>query len=244
MQTFLYDQEFKRDLRGQSHPFGEIVVLETITQPGMVAADIGGNKGLTTVALAKRVGPSGWVYAFEPVPEYFQALQGNLVRNEVSNVTTYQMALGKEAGEIEFCKDGGGSGIVFHDGCGRISVQCAALDWMVANEELRRPDILSMDCEGSELLALQGAREALESRVAKIFCEIHRGRLEARGQSLSDVVQYLESFEFEVIPVWVDDLGRGATYDDCTHILAVRRDAGPGAGAEMDAIRAALARRI
>ncbi len=42
--------------------------LREQTEPGMVIFDVGANIGFYTLLLAKRVGPTGRVHAFEPDP--------------------------------------------------------------------------------------------------------------------------------------------------------------------------------
>ncbi len=105
--TFIYNQDFKRELRGNAHPFGEVSFLESLAAPGMTALDVGANKGLTTVAMAKKVAPDGLVYAFEAVPEYYRALQANLSRNDIHNVKAYPCALGDRIGRVDYYKVGG-----------------------------------------------------------------------------------------------------------------------------------------
>src|SRR6476469_8550311 len=58
-------------------------LLEAQVQPGMVVADIGANVGLYTYLLARCAGERGLVYAFEPDPALFAALETNCRTNEV-----------------------------------------------------------------------------------------------------------------------------------------------------------------
>jgi len=223
MDTFIYDADYKRDLRERAHPFGEVSFLEALAQPGMTALDIGANKGLTTVAIAKAIAPQGRVYAFEPVPDYYRTLQANLARNQVRNAKAFCAALGHTIGRIDYYKDGGASGIVAHDQSDKISVESTTLDDFVEDEGLGRVDLISMDCEGSELLVFQGGERTLTSCPLSLFCEIHREALKALGQSLRDVVSWLERRVFQVKPVFVDDLDNNVGYERCTHILASRQ---------------------
>ena len=222
MEEFLYDEDFKRELGKDPHPFGEVTFLETIAAPGMTAVDIGANKGLTTVAVAKKVGTSGAVYAFEPVPDYYGVLTENLSRNQVQNVKAFQFALGREKGTVDYYKDGGGSGIVAMEGAEKIRVDVLSLDEFLHEEGIEDIDLFSMDCEGSELLVLQGGEQALLRGQARIFCEIHRGRLESLGQSLDELVHWLEERRFLVRPLLVDDLEKEVGFETCTHIYASR----------------------
>jgi len=241
MDTFIYNEAFKEELKGNPHPFGEVSFLESLAEPGMIAVDVGANKGLSTVAIARKVGPSGHVYAFEPVPEYYRDLQANLSRNGISNAKAYRFALGDRIGRTDYYKDGAGSGIVPQDGAEKLSVEVTTLDAFAQQEGLDTVDLISMDCEGSELRVLKGGERTLASGAVKIFCEVHRGRLEALGQSLDQMVGWLEERHFEVRPILVDDLNKEVGYEGCTHIFAAREADTPRPGGEVELLEKQLA---
>ena len=77
-----------------------------------------------------------------------------------------------------------------------------------------------MDCEGSELLVLKGAEKTLRENKVKIFCEIHHGFLEQLGQSVQDIVKYLQSLDFQVYSVSLNDLSLGKELDKSEYIYA------------------------
>ena len=59
----------------------DLIVTESLwrlTQPGELAVDVGANIGYMSSILAKRVGSSGSVYAFEAHPEIFKELKHNV----------------------------------------------------------------------------------------------------------------------------------------------------------------------
>ncbi|MEL7530917.1 MAG: FkbM family methyltransferase [Bacteroidota bacterium] len=62
--------------------------------------DIGANIGIMTVLMAKR-SPQGKVYAYEPVPENFKALEAICRFMKVDNVELNQLALGPENGSVK-----------------------------------------------------------------------------------------------------------------------------------------------
>jgi len=75
---------------------GQSYALQTLCRQGDVVLDIGANVGGFTVPLAERVGPSGEVHAFEPFRKIYQHLNANVALNGLSNVFTYNNALGTE----------------------------------------------------------------------------------------------------------------------------------------------------
>jgi SAM-dependent methyltransferase len=63
-------------------------------KPGMVVGDVGAGTGYMTLRMAKRVGPSGKVYANDVQPEMLRRLRQNAAKEKLSNVET---VLGTEA---------------------------------------------------------------------------------------------------------------------------------------------------
>lgn len=162
MDEFVYDSAvFQRELQNQAHPAGEVRFLKSIAKPGMRVIDIGANRGVTTVAVAREVGSGGHVYAFEPVPEYYDALKANLARNAADNVSAHQLALSNRTGQIRFYKHGQGSGITPTDDAELLWVEATTVGDFLSEQGTGRIDLLNLDCEGSELLVLEGAEAVL-----------------------------------------------------------------------------------
>lgn len=63
-------------------------------QPGMTVADVGAGTGYMTLRIARRVGPSGKVYANDIQPEMLEKLSDNARRADLNNIET---VLGSEA---------------------------------------------------------------------------------------------------------------------------------------------------
>jgi SAM-dependent methyltransferase len=61
-------------------------------RPGAVVADLGAGSGYFTVRLARRVGPSGRVFAADIQPEMLSLLRTRLQREAISNVELVQSA--------------------------------------------------------------------------------------------------------------------------------------------------------
>jgi tRNA A58 N-methylase Trm61 len=59
-------------------------------KPGMVVADIGAGVGYMSLRLARRVGPSGKVYANDLQPEMLARLRENAAKSKINNVITVQ----------------------------------------------------------------------------------------------------------------------------------------------------------
>ena len=221
MQLFLYDSPaFKNFMKDNPHEAGEVKYLESIAKEGMNVIDIGANIGITTVAISKRIGRRGKLYSFEPTPEYFNVLQDNVSSNGLENVEVYELAVTDKAGRVPFYQKGLSSGIIFEEGAKKFEFPTTTIDKFLNKEKIGRIDLINMDCEGSELLALRGAEESLSKNKVKIFCEIHHDFLKQLGQSVEDIVQYLQGLEFKVQSVSLNDLKVGNNFENCEYIYA------------------------
>ena len=225
MELFAFDSaEFEQRLRDSAHVSGEVHTLQALSAPGMTGLDVGANKGVTTVALAKSVGDAGAVWAFEPVPEYFDTLRANLHANAIRNTRAYRLALSDHNGGLAFYKHGGGSGVVPADDAEWLPVPADTIDDFVATHGIERVDVLSADCEGSELRLFRGAEATLRRDGPAIFCEIHHGYLEALDLTAGDVAAYLGDLGYTVRPLRFEADDPVVPIDECSHIQATRAD--------------------
>lgn len=91
------------DLYGEYAEY-EVALFRSVVRPGDVVVEVGANIGASigaqTLPLARMVGPSGTVIAFEPQEMLFTMFSANLALNGVVNVRTRRMAVGSEAGTI------------------------------------------------------------------------------------------------------------------------------------------------
>ena len=221
MELFLYDSStFKNFLKDNRHEAGEVEFLKSIARKGMHAIDIGANIGITTVAIAKTIRRQGRLYSFEPVPEYFDILRDNVSSNGLENVQVHKLAVTDQVGKVPFYQKEQSSGIVFEEGARKFEVSTTSIDRFLSEETIERMDLINMDCEGSELLVLKGAKGTLQKNKVKVFCEIHHDFLKQLGQSVEDIVQYLQGLEFQVQSISLNDLKTGSNFENCEYLYA------------------------
>jgi precorrin-6B methylase 2 len=72
----------------EENPDGALDALNL--KPGMVVADVGAGTGYMSLKLAKRVGPSGKVYAEDVQAEMLDKVRANAAKAGVSNIQTVQ----------------------------------------------------------------------------------------------------------------------------------------------------------
>src|SRR5262245_2134996 len=79
-------------LAGRGYEPEETAFIEAALAPGMTFLDLGANVGYFTCLAARKVGPAGRVWAFEPDPRNFRLLVRSVKANGLSNVTAVRAA--------------------------------------------------------------------------------------------------------------------------------------------------------
>lgn len=131
---------------------------------GDTIVDIGAGRGEDVFAFSRAVGPSGRVYAIEPHPVSFAALEKLCERNRLPNVTPINRACVDTSMNLEietlpvwesnYVRRGPASPTSF-------TVQGVRFDDLCLQQALERIDFLKMNIEGAERIALPGCRRAL-----------------------------------------------------------------------------------
>jgi FkbM family methyltransferase len=172
----------------------ELDIFELACSSGATILDVGANIGLYSVVAAQRIGPSGKVYAFEPVPENIALLRRNLELNGVAErVAVQEVAVGEADGELEiFLSDrqiGTHSAAKAAVGGGAsVKVPMRSIDAFVATRAISRIDVVKIDVEGYDGQVLQGALHTLRRRKPVLFIEYSPALLEACGQNPDEFV--------------------------------------------------------
>ncbi len=107
---------------------------------GDTIVDVGAGTGWETLFFSRSVGMSGRVISIEAHPTVFRCLSKMRAENRLENVTLIQAAVAVSG----------------------IRVACTTLDHIFRSIELSRVDLLKMNIEGAERLALYGMREMVQ----------------------------------------------------------------------------------
>jgi FkbM family methyltransferase len=147
---------------------GLVRLLDAELRPGDVVLDVGAHVGVHALGAARRLRDlgGGRVVAFEPTADSAAAIRAGAARNGLA-VAVVEAALGEEEGAVELFADprygGHDAGVRSQFGEGE-AVQTAALttlDAWASAAGLDRLDVVKLDIEGAEILALRGARATL-----------------------------------------------------------------------------------
>lgn len=150
-------------------------VFRDVLSPGAVAIDVGANIGYFSMLAASRVGPGGRVIALEPNPRNVRLLLASARRNAFGNVEVVQAAAAEEFGVARLFSEFSNGQIALDaadlEEAGAETVGCVPLASIAAR--LGRCDLVKLDIEGAELLALRGLfppAQALRPVLVIEFC--------------------------------------------------------------------------
>lgn len=156
---------------------------KTLINEGDVVLDIGANIGSHTLPLAKLVGVTGKIYAFEPTTYAFKKQQTNIALNPVliQRISSHQIMLTATDSDslpeaiysswpLESANDLHG----IHHGRLMDTKGCltSSLDTFVFDTNIEHIDVIKLDVDGNECDVLAGAKNVLIKWKPKIMLEL------------------------------------------------------------------------
>jgi FkbM family methyltransferase len=168
--------------------------IRAVLFPGAVVVDVGANIGIYSQFLARCVGRTGVVHAFEPSPRNFRRLQS--VMGKLTNVRLSHAAVGERSGRSHLYLSDNLN--VDHrayppEGDSReiVPMDVIALDdYFIAGD---RVDLIKLDVQGYELHVLRGADRVLqENRAIKLILELWPYGLRQAATPWPDLIAALE----------------------------------------------------
>lgn len=157
-----------------SYEHEERVFFEEVVKKGRVVFDVGAHCGFYTLLSSELVGPSGKVFAFEPLPRNIKYLKEHININGVKNVIVVEAAVSDCEGESFFDLSAGGSSSQGKlDEKGVFRVKTISLDRFIESGFAPNPDYIKIDAEGAEFLVLSGAKRILQKNHPTIFLSTH-----------------------------------------------------------------------
>jgi FkbM family methyltransferase len=191
----------------------DIKIIEKYVKPGACCFDVGANIGYYSLHMAKTVGSSGRVFAFEPDPVNIARLDRNIALNHQTDVIkTYQLGLSSETATKRFSRT-----LDSNSGWGRIGecddlpdkleIQTTSLDDFVSAHQIEKIDFLKCDIEGHEFEFLKGAEQTLKAgAIDYILIEYCGYVLEKQGRFVQDYVDIFQSYGYQPILLNLDRL--------------------------------------
>ena len=157
----------------------EIHFVRRFAGQGMSAIDVGANYGVYTLALARAVGSSGRIWAFEPASRTAGFLTQSLELNGFSQVKLMELGLSDHEGTATLRTYPNSELNSLHAGSGGEGEMIAlcTLDACEALGQGRRFDFIKLDVEGEEANVVKGGRRFFAEQSPLVMFEI-RSRVE------------------------------------------------------------------
>jgi FkbM family methyltransferase len=143
--------------------------------------EVGANIGRYTFLAATSLRDRGKIHSFEPNPEVFGWLSGNLKRNQIANVRPNQIALSDIDGKATFHLPKNREWCVgsliegFASQTEPITIDVMRFDTYCAKFSVVKVDLIKIDVEGAELNVLKGMGRLLMDWKPDIICEVLDG---------------------------------------------------------------------
>ena len=155
--------------------------VRNLVQPGALVYDVGANIGYVSLLLAKAAGENGKVFAFEALPENVERWHRNIELNGMeSRMVLFAGAVTQTEGPVRFLVHASGGMGKAAGSAGRaepylseISVPGVSLDEFAFGLSNPLPQVVKMDIEGGEVLALPGMRRLLAEARPLMLMELH-----------------------------------------------------------------------
>jgi FkbM family methyltransferase len=235
---------YSRDVLGKAvyqHRVSEPKEVQLVTrflQRGMVFFDVGANFGQYTLLAAERVGPAGQVHSFEPSRRMFEELSFNVNLNTMQDRCTLNRgALSDTQGRAKLSQYEAGAEVYGSLGTqhwakarivGYEEVTATTLDAYIAQHLIPHVDLIKMDIEGAELLALRGGEALLRRADAPaIVLEMADVNTTGFGYGALDTWDYLESFGYRLLEfnnrrAALSEARRPSDFQAAQNLLAVK----------------------
>lgn len=165
----------------------------TLFQPGQTVVDVGAALGDHTIAYARRVGPSGYVFAFESNLLQLECLRHNM--QSFSRVEIFPVALGAapararynhepniSASHLTICSDG--------------DIPVKTLDAVVGDDV--PVHFIKLDVEGYEFAVLWGAQDIIRKHRPRMLIEVTRQT--RTGARPEDIYGFLKGYNYTWSP--------------------------------------------
>lgn len=176
----------------------ELSFLKKNIKKGDVVLDIGSNIGFYTKIISELAGSSGKVHCFEPDKTNFKHLENAI--NKSANVVLNNKAVADKTGKVEI--------FTSH----RLNVDHRTykpekyessyfIDAITIDDYLAenlKVDVIKMDIQGAELLALKGMKRVItENKNLKIITEFWPHGLKSAGSSASELLNYMADYGYK-----------------------------------------------
>lgn len=184
----------------------EKLIVDSLSE-GSCFFDVGSNVGYFSIIAAKRVGETGRVHAFEPLPKNYRVLEVNSQINGLDNVVINKAVVSDKEGEVIFYPpndpDEWGTGsVIGGNKAEAFKIPSITLENYVRSKNIKRVDLVKIDTEGSEFHVIAGFKCVLEETgFPKIICEVNENWLKLANTQPQDLIASLRHFGYRIYKI-------------------------------------------
>jgi FkbM family methyltransferase len=157
----------------------EIDFLRRLLRPGQRVIDVGANYGVYTLSMAKTVGPTGAVWAFEPASSTAAFLAQGIAINHFTHVVMEPSALSRASGSAQLTLNDHSEFNALvraaDSAAATETVRLVTLDECLQRYGWKDIELLKIDAEGEEANIIEGGRQFLEQLSPLILYEVKAG---------------------------------------------------------------------
>jgi len=178
-----------------AHTRPELAMVLSTLREGDLVVDVGAHLGTFGIPMGKKVGPTGDVYCFEPLPERQTLLKRNIAENGLADTVHPIRALISDvigAYELSEGSTGGVTRFEPKQSAASNDAECVILDqWWTEQLDRKRVSLFKVDTDGMDLNVLRSAREMISTHLPTLYVEIHRGLYKESGESITELERFL-----------------------------------------------------
>lgn len=175
----------------------ELQLLLRFLNDDSILIDIGANMGIFTFKACKKL-VSGKIISFEPDKSHFNCLKETVNNNNINNVQLQNQAVTDRSGTMWFNnRSMNGGDFRVNSAQKGVEVETVSLDEFLGPGF--KADIIKMDIQGAELLALKGMENLLMSNTdILIFCEFWPKGMRLLNIDTEEFISFIESLKFNI----------------------------------------------
>lgn len=205
---FLFSKFKIQTLQSDSNEKDFFHFLSLLKDGNGAVLDIGANIGIMTYHLSKKL-PNCVIIAIEPIPDNFNVLSRIISKNQLTNVKTFDIAVGNEKGTIQMVMPNNGKtkmqGLshVIHDSISewnegeKFEVSVNTLDNLFLDIPIQG---IKIDVENFEYFALKGGENILKKYHPIIYAELWD------NQNRINCFEFLTALSYQIFIVLNNEL--------------------------------------
>jgi len=161
-----------------------------------IIIDIGAHIGLFTIYVSQFC-TNGRIYCYEPIKENYDLLAYNIELNNIKNTIIFQKAVTDKSSVVRmFLNQDAAAHSVFTESDEYVDIESVSLKDIFDSNEIKKCDLLKLDCEGSEYIILNSLPDSYFEYIKKIVMEYHMA--DKKPDLLQNLIEKLSVLNYKL----------------------------------------------